>query len=260
MTHRQVQLDLSKRRQDRGRYRGSRRGPLPIERLEVDRGEVRARGNSGFGERLHDGVSSQLRSETHGVNEPAHTRRRGTDANRADPGDVQPLCVTRRDACPLFEQHVETSKLPEAQGRAHVVEAVVEAKARILHRAGIVVAPLVAQAPKQSRPLGIVGGHDASFAHRHLLVGEEAKHRGGAECSHLPSLGLCRNRLARVLDAPRSRSVASWPVGRRREPAPRLSRGPASRRCAAATTGGRWLAPPGDRSAPVAPGSDRCSM
>src|SRR5439155_9084339 len=104
------------------------------------------------------------------------------------------------DALTPAEQLVEAPDLYYPEGGAELVETIVVAEAAVHQPPVEDVPPLVAQAPEEDVPGGIVRDDHPALARRDHLVGVEGEDARVAKGSHRPALVGGADRLAGVLD------------------------------------------------------------
>ena len=168
----------------------------PVERLQVNRREIRTRRHAIGRERRDHRVAVDPGSQPHHEHEPAHTGRRRYDPRQRDVLEVfQPIEIAVRDALPSRQQRVEAPQLSESERRAHLVEAVVVAEANMTQPRRVIITSLIAQAPQQPRPFRIRRDDHPAFARRHLLVGIESEHRRRPERARALAVMQSRRRL-----------------------------------------------------------------
>ena len=107
------------------------------------------------------------------------------------------------------QQFLDASHLRQAQGRTHLVQAIVVAQTGVVEPGVEDVAALVAQRAEQLRPVLATGDDHPALAGGDLLVRIEGEHRGIAQRASLPILISGADGFAGVLDHRQAMPVGS---------------------------------------------------
>ena len=173
---------------------------LAVVRLQVNRGQVRLRGDAVLGEAADHPVSVDSRGEFDDVDEPRPPVLVVVSKRRLDPlHRGQELTVAGGHLGPGGEDLVVAFELGQAERRGEVVESVVVAEARMRQPLAGVTPALVRRLFRSSL-LFRADGHGAPFSGGHLLVRVEREDGRTARGTDGPSSVLGAERLAGVFD------------------------------------------------------------
>src|SRR5918992_76712 len=174
----------------------------PHVRLQVDARDVLRGRDSLATQRGHDGVAIELRSERDDVDEPRALVIGVVRSQRLDLVDAaEQLAVALGRRRPQLEQAIELLELGNPDRGLEIRPAIVEPEPHVVEPAAPgVFASLVPHADDQLPRLLVVGGDDAAFARRDLLVGIEAEDRRHAVAADGNALVLGAKGLRGVLD------------------------------------------------------------